>query len=122
MFTMQSIFKSFKSHILVVIRSFFEFGTVSKWCIREWVTPDHHLMFTKIPSVNSGWLMRYSYSLTCKKFNPFPNNNIYSSNLKDFADVNFKFVKHGKKPKEELFLTSNFYFSQCFQKTCTSDT
>ena len=29
--------KSFNSHISVVVCSFFEFGTVSKWCIREWV-------------------------------------------------------------------------------------
>ena len=31
------ILKSFRSHISVGICSFFEFGTVSKWCIREWV-------------------------------------------------------------------------------------
>ena len=31
------ILKSFNSHISVVISSFFEFGTVSKWCIRGWV-------------------------------------------------------------------------------------
>ena len=29
--------KAFYSHISVVVWSFFEFGTVSKWCIREWV-------------------------------------------------------------------------------------
>ena len=29
--------KSFNSHIFVVICSFFEFGMVSKWFIREWV-------------------------------------------------------------------------------------
>ena len=33
------ISKSFDSHILVIICSFFEFGTVTKWCIREWVNP-----------------------------------------------------------------------------------
>ena len=31
------ILKSFDSHILVVICSFFNFGMVSQWCIREWV-------------------------------------------------------------------------------------
>ena len=31
------ILKSFYSHISVVVCSFFEFGKVSKWCIREWV-------------------------------------------------------------------------------------
>ena len=29
--------KSFNRHISIVLCSFFEFGTVSKWCIREWV-------------------------------------------------------------------------------------
>ena len=31
------ILKSFISHISVVVCSVFEFGTVSKWCTREWV-------------------------------------------------------------------------------------
>ena len=31
------ILKSFNSNITVVICSFFEFGMVSKWYIREWV-------------------------------------------------------------------------------------
>ena len=31
------IFKSFNSHITVVICSFLDFETVSKWCTREWV-------------------------------------------------------------------------------------
>ena len=30
------ILKSFNSHTSVVVCSFFEFGTVSKWCITEW--------------------------------------------------------------------------------------
>ena len=33
------ILKSFNSHISVIVCSFFEFGTVSKWCVREWVKP-----------------------------------------------------------------------------------
>ena len=39
MFSMQSVSENlfFFSHILVVVCSFFEFWTVSKWCIREWV-------------------------------------------------------------------------------------
>ena len=32
--------ESFNSHILFVVCSFFEFGTISKWCIREWVKVD----------------------------------------------------------------------------------
>ena len=35
MFSVQSL--SFNSHNSVVACSFFEFGTVSKWCIGEWV-------------------------------------------------------------------------------------
>ena len=31
------IVNSCNSHISIVVCSFFEFGTVSKWCIREWV-------------------------------------------------------------------------------------
>ena len=31
------ILKSFDSHVSVVVCSYFEFGTVSKWCIGEWV-------------------------------------------------------------------------------------
>ena len=31
------ILKSFHSYISVVVCSFFEFGAVSKWCVREWV-------------------------------------------------------------------------------------
>ena len=31
------ILKSFNSHISFLVYSFYEFGTVSKWCIREWV-------------------------------------------------------------------------------------
>ena len=35
---MQSVsLKSFNSHISVVVCSFFQFGTVVKWCIGEWV-------------------------------------------------------------------------------------
>ena len=38
-FYAKCILKSFNSHISVVVCSFFEFGTVSKWCISEWVNP-----------------------------------------------------------------------------------
>ena len=39
------ISKSFKSHISVVVCSFFEYGTVSKWCIREWVNVAQRVEF-----------------------------------------------------------------------------
>ena len=47
------ILKSFNSHISVVVNSFFEFGTVSKWCNREWVKfgaiPVNFSYFLEIP-------------------------------------------------------------------------
>ena len=39
------ILKSFNSHISVVVCRFFEFGTVSKCCIREWVKTSFWLYF-----------------------------------------------------------------------------
>ena len=41
MFFAICILKSFNSHISFVACKLFEFGTVSKWCIREWVQEDH---------------------------------------------------------------------------------
>ena len=43
------ILKSLNSHISVVVCSFLEFWTVSKWCIREWVYLDQskNLLFGK---------------------------------------------------------------------------
>ena len=41
------ILESFKSKISVAVCSFFQFGTVSKWCIREWVKLKH-IYFTSI--------------------------------------------------------------------------
>ena len=49
------ILKSFNSHISVVVCSFFEFGTVSKLCIREWVNCVHSLIFPP----------RYAFFLLC---------------------------------------------------------
>ena len=50
------ILKSFNSHISVVICSFFEFGTGSKWCIGEWVNCyfQHHFQhyFNYIAMIN----------------------------------------------------------------------
>ena len=45
------ILKSFDSHILVVVCSFFEFGTVSKWCIWEW---DSWLSFSFLTGESRG--------------------------------------------------------------------
>ena len=55
---------------------------------------------------------------------------LYLSKLKEFADDNFDFDENDRKfskrgetlwEKEKLVVTSNFSFSQCFQKTCTAD-
>ena len=54
-----------------------------------------------------------------------------SSKLKEFEGDNFKFDENGRKiskrventvAKKKLLITSNFSFTQCFQKTCTADT
>ena len=44
------VIKSFNSHISVVVCSFSEFGTVSKWCIREWVKEKDKMLVTDISS------------------------------------------------------------------------
>ena len=44
-FNIICILKSFNSHISVVICSFYEFETVSKWCIREWVNHIYTYLF-----------------------------------------------------------------------------
>ena len=55
-----------------------------------------------------------------------------SPELKEFADDNFRFGEKGKKfskrienaaGKEEIArYEQSLFFSQCFQKTCTTDT
>ena len=52
-------------------------------------------------------------------FNPFPRKILGSSNLKEFADNNFRFDENGRKlykrvhlwEKEKLLIMSNFPFS-----------
>ena len=46
------ILKSFNYHISVAVCSFFEFGTVSTWCIGEWLKLKLHILnFLKISRV-----------------------------------------------------------------------
>ena len=55
-----------------------------------------------------------------------------SSNLKEFADDNFKFDENGRKFSEPVENTAGngeiagneqfLHFPQCFQKSCTADT
>ena len=105
MFSMQSaicIYKSCNSHNLVVVCSFLEFGTLPKWCIREWVNP--------FPN----------------------DKILDSSKLDEFADDNFKLDENGRKfsiwventvEKGETARYEQFlFFPQCFQKTCNADT
>ena len=52
--------KSFHSHISVVVCSFFEFGMVSKWYIREWVN-QHFLLFTMFSTLSSSGVWKYGF-------------------------------------------------------------
>ena len=63
---------------------------------------------------------------------PFPKRQILdSSELKEFADDNFKFVENGRKLSKQVENTVGkgeiaryeqfLLFPQCFQKTCTAD-
>ena len=63
----------------------------------------------------------------------FPKQTILDfSNLKEFADDNFRLVKYGRKLSERVENTGGKWeiaryeqfllFPQCFQKTCTADT
>ena len=67
------ILKPFNSHISVGICSFFKFGTVSKWCIREWVkSPKQELsgeeIFSQIEQkVKSLHTTSGSVAFTCPK-------------------------------------------------------
>ena len=64
---------------------------------------------------------------------PFPKRQLLdSSQLKEFADDNFKFDKNDRKlskwaentvGKGEIARYEQFFlFTQCFQKICTADT
>ena len=54
-----SIVKSFNSHIIIVVSSFFEFGTVSKWCNREWVdTEDIYFRLVQVVNNQKGNLCK----------------------------------------------------------------
>ena len=62
---------------------------------------------------------------------PFPKQIILdSSNLNEFADKNFKFVKNGRKLSKRVENTGGkgiiaqkqfLLFTKCFQNTCTAD-
>ena len=80
------ILKSCNSHISGVACSFFEFGTVSKWCIREWVK-----------------ILSFGKELT-----------LYSIDTHFNASTRDIFLKTLWE-KKKLLVTSNFFFfPQCF--------
>ena len=73
------------------------------------------------------------WNMDPKDFNPFPNDNILDrSELKEFAEDNFKLDENGRKffqwvenavGKGEIARYEQFLlFPQCFQKACTVDT
>ena len=74
----------------------------------------------------------YHTILTSNDPQPFPEQQILdSSELKEFADDNFKFDENGRNffkreentvGKGEIAHYEQFlFFQQCFQKTCTAD-
>ena len=56
------ILKSFNSHSSVVVCSFFEFSTLSKWCIRKWVR-SHSVQDSSLQML-SIWKRIHLYCLT----------------------------------------------------------
>ena len=94
------ILKSCNSHISVVVCSFFEFGTVSDWCIREWV---NRVMCYKDSSPNNRILNQIE-DIYRPQINPFPNKpcflHVYCTSLLKILWV-----------KEKLLIMSNFSFS-----------
>ena len=93
------ILKSLNSHTSVVVCSFFEFGTVSKWCIREWLNFSTRTKFLDI-----------------SKFKAFVDDKTKSG----LNDGNcFSLRKHcGKR---EMTVTTIFMmFPQCFQMAFSS--
>ena len=123
MFTLLPVSK--KSHISVVVCSFFEFGMVSKWCIRD--MSSSRLILTKKVKKNdlSGKSGEFHY-------NPIIEDNITTLQLMTFATKMLSqrliFNPFPNKPwflcvcsaslwktqgeKEKLLVTSYFSFSQ----------
>ena len=88
------ILKSFNSHISVVVCSFFEFRTVSKWCIREWVNPQGCSNKASIVLI---------MPLMQKSINSLPNKKIlHWSKSKAFADD--KINLNEKKKRKKMLL------------------
>ena len=91
------ILKSFYSHISVAVCSFFEFGMVSKWCIREWVNP-----FPKHNLIQTERVYRQPFQIWWKWQKVLWTGRKYCGEKVEIARY--------KHP-----------FPQCIQKTCTED-
>ena len=89
------VLKSFNSHISVVVCSFFEFGTVSKWCMKEWVK------FEKWHQTNPEVFFPHQH---WSWFNPLPHNhNISRPCIRNLLKTLWE--------KEKMLATSIFSFS-----------
>ena len=139
------ILKSFKSHISVVVCSFFEFRMVSNWCIKEWVKAPFTTGFAiaayivqaetahKVQCVissamstiqgNSGQKQSLTHSQTTN-FRLFQTERVYRQQYLiwwKWQKVHQKGWKHSGKTiiaHYEHFLL----FAQCFHQTWTADT
>ena len=94
---------------------------------------EQFLHFQKYFQKNGLVWERVKSKASITKSYPFPKRQILdSSNLKEFADNNFKFDKSGRKlstweenteGKGEIACYEQFLLlPQCFQKPCTADT
>ena len=98
------ILKSLNSHISVVICSFFEFRTVSKWCIREW----------------------YKTRCCIRTVVSLPITRQQMLDWSKLKDDNFEFNENSKKFSDQVENTvgkgefacyeQSLLFPQCFQK------
>ena len=103
------------------------FSTLSE---RENAILAFNLIMSKILLFSKGISHPFAY---LNSYQPFPKRQILdSSNLKEFADDNFKFYENGRKftkrtentvGKGEIARNEQFLlFPKCFQKTCTAAT
>ena len=83
-------------------RSFFDYGMVSKWCIREWIKELKELGLTGpkpwkqfgIAEKKKNWHLAFSHFLCFLSFNPLPGDkNLDWSKLKAIADNNLNVAK-----------------------------
>ena len=90
--------KSFNGHISFVICCFFEFGTVSKWCIRDWVKecpsqpPDSTRNTTISENVTLNFFHNVLHQLFLDRYLQ-PSCNIYKSLIFKHKDYHEKKIQ-----------------------------